>query len=286
MRKLFHFTIFFFLFLFFTERIFPQRGDTLTKRVNYTRLAVSAGVTSVAFVYAYGIENTMWWKGRKSPFHFNWQQDWTYAMGSDKFGHFFFGSVISTVYSQVFEWCGFERDKSVLYGALFAFGYQTFLEVRDGFSSEYGFSWGDFLANVLGESLPYWKNKYPFLRDLKFKISLYPSERFRHGSNRHIIDDYESIYDWISYPLYKILPANFSRFIPRFINIAIGHSVKKLDLPNARHHEFYIGLDWNLEELSGDCWLLKVVKKDLNFYRLPAPAVKIYPTTIWYGIKF
>ena len=273
------------LVLVLASRTFAQK-DSTTQNVNYSRLGIVGGATLAAFIYGYGVQNTMWWKGTKSSFHFNWSQDWTYAMGSDKYGHFYFAHVVSNVYSQLFEWCGFSHLNSLRYGALFAFGYQTFIEVRDGFSRDYGFSWGDFTANTLGASIPLLKERFKFLRDFKFKISYYPSERFRHNSNRHILDDYESTYDWISYPLYKILPDKLSGFVPRFLNIALGHSVKKLDLPNERTHEFFIALDWNLEELPGNFWLLKLLKKNLNFYHLPAPAIKIYPDVIWYGLKF
>ncbi len=277
------------LVLFFsltaTLKTYAQQ-DTVTERVNYTRLGIVGTATAAAFVYGYGVQNTMWWKGEKSSFHTNWKQDWVYAMGSDKYGHFYFAHLVSNIYSQLFDWCGIGRKKSQIYGALFALGYQTFIEIRDGFSRDYGFSWGDFTANTIGASLPLLKEKWKFLRDFKFKISYYPSERFKHNSNRHILDDYESTYDWISYPLYKLLPSSVGKFVPKIFNIAIGHSVKKLDIESEKTHEFFIALDWNFEALPGESKFWKILKRDLNFYHFPSPAIKIYPDVIWYGLKF
>ncbi len=285
MRRIFTSGLFLIILFLCYRSTFAQKDSTLRK-VNYSRLGFVGGVTAAAFVYGYGIQNTMWWKGTKSHFHTNWQQDWTYAMGSDKFGHFYFAHLVANVYSQLFEWCGINHKKSLLYGASFAFAYQTFIEIRDGFSRDYGFSWGDFTANVMGASLPLLKEKNKFLRDFEFKISYFPSERFRHNSNRYILDDYESTYDWVSYPLYKLMPNGIRDFVPKFLNIALGHSVKRLDIKSERTHEFFIALDWNLNELPGNGWFLKMLKRNLNFYHFPSPAIKIYPNVIWYGLKF
>ena len=119
-----------------------------------------------------------------------------------------------------------------------------------------------------------------------FKISFYPSDRFKAGSNRVIFDDYESTYDWLSINVYNFLPDDFRKYYPKFINLAIGHSVEKLDNNGGGNHRFYLALDWNLEGLSGDGWFLKLLKKYFNYYHLPSPTIQIYPHVIWYGIKF
>lgn len=139
------------IFILLQGKLFSS-DSTEVSRPNHYKLAVVSGVTAGAFIYAYGIQNNMWWKGEQSSFHLNYHRDWTYALGSDKYGHFYFGYLISDVYSQVFSWCGFNNYNSKLYAALLTTGYQTFLEVRDGFSEKYGFSWGDFAANLAGAS--------------------------------------------------------------------------------------------------------------------------------------
>lgn len=269
---------------------FPQNDNdsvsTEGRKIDYWKLGAISGITLGGIAYVYTIQKDVWWKGEKSSFHFEWSYDWTYALGSDKFGHFYFPYVVTHVYSQLLEWSGLERWESLWYSASFAWLYQTFVEIRDGFSADWGFSWGDFGANTLGAAYPLLQEKYPYLKNYHFKISFYPSKRFREGSHRVIFDDYESTYNWLSINVHNLLPDEIQKYYPPFINLAIGHSVKKLKIPSDRHHELFLALDWNLEGLPGDGWFWNLLKKNLNFYRIPAPAVKIYPGVVWYGLKF
>lgn len=43
-----------------------------------------------------------------------------------------------------------ERKKAIWLGGLSGLAYQSIIEIQDGFSSEWGFSWGDMAANTLG----------------------------------------------------------------------------------------------------------------------------------------
>ncbi len=269
------------LFLWLNSIAYAQDSAGVTSKTNYTRLALISGVTAGVFVYGYTVQNNMWWKGEKSKFHFNWDDDWKNSLGADKYGHFFFGYLITSIYEETFAWA--DLEKNLLWAMIVSFSYQTFTELRDGFSKQYGFSWGDFTANAIGVSIPYLRRQFNWLNYLDFKLSYYPSRRFKEGSNRYIIDDYESTYNWISIDINKMLGV---KILPAFMNIALGHGVKNLDISNKRTHEFFLALDWNLINLPGDSNFLLKLKKMLNFYRLPSPAVRIYPDVIWYGIKF
>ncbi len=90
--------------------------DSLSKsKINYERLSLIAGITGGAFIYGYTVQNNLWWKGDKSNFHFVWKQDWVYALGEDKYGHFFFPYLVTNIYSQALEWAGFDEEKSLWY---------------------------------------------------------------------------------------------------------------------------------------------------------------------------
>ncbi len=276
--------IIFSLFFFYFQIVHAQ---TLTKdSVNTKKLLLVSGISAGTFVYAYGIQNNMWWKGKPAKFHTNWQQDWTYALGSDKIGHFFFGNLVSTIYKNSFKWIGFSSKHSYLYAGLFTFAYQTFLEIRDGFSKQYGFSWGDFAANSLGSMYLYMQYNYPPLKNFNLKISYFPSARFRNGSNAYITDDYESTYHWLSINIKKLLPNKWGKYFPNFINIALGHGVKGLDNLKFGKHEIFVAVDWNLQAIKTKSKLLKSLLEILNKYHFPSPAIKIYPNIIWYGLKF
>lgn len=269
------------LLLIFAFLSVSIKTQTDSSEINPTKLAIISTATVGGFIYAYAIQNDMWWKGEKSKFYSNGYQDWTYALGSDKFGHFYFGTIISKTYSDLFYWSGFSKRKSLFYGSLLSFSYQTFIEIRDGFSKNYGFSWGDFAANSLGSSLQLFRQEFEFLNYIDFKISYFPSERFKNNSNQYLIDDYESTYNWISVSPNKLIDDR----IPKFINFAVGHSVKNLGLDNV-HHEIFLSFDWNFKSISTKSSFLKKLFEYFDFYHFPAPAVKIYPNFVWYGLKF
>ncbi len=275
---------YFLLILLFCQTTFAQTFEK--DSINTNRLLLVGGLSTGAFVYAYGIQNNMWWKGEKTNFHTNWTQDWNASLGADKIGHFYFGNLVSTIYKNAFHWIGFTKRNSLLYAGLFTLTYQTFLEIRDGFSKQYGFSWGDFAANSLGSMYLFIQDSYPELQNFNFKISYFPSQRFKNGSNAYIMDDYESTYHWLSIDVDKLLPGNWDKYFPDFINLAFGHSVNGLNNLKNANHEFYFGIDWDLQSIQSESELLNSFIEIINKYHLPAPTIKVYPNIVWYGLKF
>jgi uncharacterized protein YfiM (DUF2279 family) len=276
-----------FLIIFSCVSVFGQSEEPpAEQKIDYLKLSAIGGITFGGLIYGHILQSQVFWNDKKTSFHFNWRDDWTYALGSDKYGHFYFPYLVTNIYTQALEWSGIEKERSIIYSASFAFAYQTYVEIFDGITEDLGFSWGDFAANTLGAAYPYLQYKIKPLENFGFKISYEKSERFKQGSHRHIIDDYESTYNWLSINVYNFLPDNIKNYYPSFINFAIGHSVKNLNSTSGGNHEIFIGLDWNLEALPGDFWLLKLLKKNLNYYHFPAPSIKIYPGVVWYGLKF
>lgn len=275
-----------FIVLFFSSSVNGNNNSLDSNKVDNTKLLIIGGTTVAFFTYGYVIQNNIWWKGDKSSFYFNNSQDFKYALNSDKFGHFYFAYLTTNIYSSLFQWSGIKKRDALFYGGLVAFTFQTFTEIRDGFSKGYGFSWGDCTANLLGVTYPSLQNRYSFLRPFDFKISLYPSEKYKSGEYTHILDDYQSTYHWLSIDVNELLPKSAQEIFPDFINVAIGHSVNNIDGLGGGNHELYISLDWDFEALPGNGEFWSIVKQWLNLYHLPAPAVKIYPNVVWYGLKF
>jgi len=257
-----------------------------SSNVSSNKLLIIGGTTIAFFSYGYLAQDNIWWKGDKSDFHFNNNLDFKYALNADKFGHFYFAYLTTNLYSDLFQWAGVKKKQSFIYSGLVAFAFQTFTEIRDGFSSDYGFSWGDMTANFLGAAYPSLQEIYPELQSFNFKISFYPSEKYKSGYYSNLLDDYESTYHWLSVDINKIAPSSFGRIFPDFINLAIGHSVNNLDGFGDGNHGLFIGLDWDFEALPGENKFWKTIKRWLNFYHFPAPAVKVYPDVVWYGLKF
>ena len=131
-----------FLILITANSLFAQAkiDSTSKSKIDYLKLSLVGGLTTGAFIYGYAVQNNLWWKGEKSNFHFEWNYDWKYALGDDKFGHFFFPYLVSNIYSNAFEWTGINESNSIWYASAFALLYEAFVEVRDGFSKQWGFS--------------------------------------------------------------------------------------------------------------------------------------------------
>lgn len=273
-----------FCFLFLIH--FNSFAQTDSNNVDVLKLSIIGGVTTGAFLYGHAFTQNIWWKGEKSDFHFEWNYDWNYALGADKLGHVFFPYLVTNLYSDLFQWSGINKNKSFLYAGILAFSYQTFIEIKDGFSKQWGFSWGDFTANTLGSVYPILQNEYPSLKKYNLKVSFLKSERFRNGSHTTIIDDYESTYHWLTISFRDFFNDEIKSSIPKWLNIAIGHGVEQLDNSKGGNHQLFISLDWNLAGIETNNEIISFILKYLNFYRLPAPAIKIYPKIITYGLRF
>lgn len=279
----------FIVFILIQPKItFAQEVENLedSTKISSTKLAIIGGTTVAFFTYGYVIQNNIWWKNDKSDFHFNNNQDFKYALNADKLGHFYFANLTSKVYSNLFQWSGIDEKNSLFYGGIVALTFQTFTEIRDGFSKGYGFSWGDFSANLLGAAYPSLQKQYPNLEPFNLKVSFYASEKFKNGAYSNIMDDYESTYHWLSVDVNPLLPKTISKYFPDFVNFAIGHSVNNLDGFGDGNHELYLSLDWDFESLSEKDNFLKSILRILDYYHFPAPAIKVYPNVVWYGLKF
>jgi len=267
-------------------RAHGQVVDSAASTVSPWKLGLVGGVTVGGFIVGHAYLNDLWWKGEKSDFHINTTTDYTYALGADKLGHMTFSYITTTVYGDVFRWCGLDSATAIWSGAGVSTLYQTYIEIRDGFSADYGFSWGDVAANTVGAALPVVKHYVPELRPIDLQISFFPSEAFKNGAYGSIIDDYTSTTHWLALSIYDWMPPSWQEVYPPWLGVAIGHSVEKLDGMGGGNHILYLSFDWQLHKIDGLPQWLSAILRDLHMYHLPAPAVKVYPEVVWYGLRF
>lgn len=254
--------------------------------IHFERVVLVGGATVGAFVVGHGLLNNLWWKGQKSRFHVNAEQDYYYALNADKIGHAYFAGAAATVYSDLMYWCGMDSVTAAWTGFGVAMTYQTYIEIRDGFSADYGFSWGDLSADLLGASIPIAKHYLPCLRDFDLQISFYPSSAFTSGGYNSIIDDYQSTAHWLAFHPHRLLSRSWQEWYPPWLGLAIGHSVNNLNSATGGQHRFFVSLDFNVAHIQGLPSWLQDVLRTIHLYHLPAPAVQVYPTVVWYGLKF
>lgn len=276
------------LILFLLLSITKAKANDSTN-INSYKLGGLLGVSTGAFIYGQIDQKEKYW-GNVSDFHIMpWQQEYDDALMADKLGHLYFGYTLSKLYQSAFQWCGIDSNQSAWFAAGLAFSFHTYVEVNDGFSSGkpyLGFSRGDWIADVVGASFPVVQRYYPDFKNISFKISLSKSSNFDRNGYSSLTDDYESTYHWISLNVYDLMDSDFKKYYPSFVNLALGHNVRNINRYGNGNHEIYLALDWNFEKLPIEGELGDFLKKVLNSYKFPSPAVKIYPNVIWYGLKF
>ncbi len=118
----------------------PDRLKTVVITEVATGMAISAGLYF------------LWYrKHPRSHFHFfNDNGEW---LQMDKMGHATTAYNIGAIQYDLMRWCGVNNNASIAVGGLTAIGYMSIIEIFDGFSSKWGFSNGDMLANIFGAAL-------------------------------------------------------------------------------------------------------------------------------------
>lgn len=244
---------------------------------------VVAGIITGIHVY----QQDAWWKDRRTGFHF--QTDWGYAAQADKVGHFFAGYFTSYIGYESLVASGFSSNTAGWLGPLLAVGFQTYVEVEDGFSP-FGFDPTDQVANMVGPMFLSAQNYVPFLQNFKFKWSYFPSDRLQNGEisghNTIVIDDYNGQTIWLTAKVSNFLPKSLGW--PEWLRLAVGYGAYNVDqwnlndrgerelLPAGRR--FYVSLDYNLVDMLPDLgsfgnWLVQTA----DFIHWPAPALEFGP---------
>ena len=93
-----------------------------------------------------------WYKDYpKSQFHFF--NDIGEYLQVDKVSHVYGAYTGGRMSMQMWKWAGASKNKYVWLGGMSGLAYESLIEVMDGFSDHWGFSVGDYVANILGTSL-------------------------------------------------------------------------------------------------------------------------------------
>lgn len=215
-------------------------------------------------------------------------------LGMDKAGHFYTGNLITKNISSIYRWSGVNRETSLLIGSAVAFGYLGSLEVLDGFSDQWGFSWADIGSNAIGIA---WYAAQELIwkeQRLKLKVSAHLTDYAQYrpqvlGStfSERLLKDYNGQTYWIS-----VTPSQFtnnSSFLPKWLSFSFGYSIdEKLhgDL-NIYHHidspsgvktfhaksQYLFSLDVDFEQFTPKRKWIGTLFKVINHVKLPFPAL-------------
>ncbi|WP_121342680.1 DUF2279 domain-containing protein [Flavobacterium sp. 120] len=224
----------------------------------------------------------------KSDFHFiNDNAEW---LQMDKAGHVFSSYHLGRFGAEMLQWSGANKKNQMLYGAGLGFAFLTAVEVLDGYSSEWGASLGDVVANASGTALYVsqeliWKEQRitPKFSFHTTKYAGYRPEVLGSSFTEQILKDYNGQTYWLSINLHSF--AKGSK-IPKWLNLALGYGAdgmitgNKEDAPPVltsnpkRFRQFYLSLDVDLTKIKTKSHFLKTVFSVLNTVKIPAPTIE------------
>lgn len=257
-----------------------------------------ASLTLIAYGAAYGLVfEKGWWSGDESRgFHF--ENDFDYALNLDKLGHFAAGVAIGEFFYEGYRWAGTSEFQAYLFAGLSALATHIAIDVKDGFAPDWGFSIFDVLSGGLGGFLPMAERYVPAFKyiDLKWSYWINTNAYYNHehdASGGIFTDDYVNHTYWLSLKPYRLLPEAARKYYPSWLAIAVGLSIDDsifLEEPHPKpHREVYIALDYDLEAFRPQSRMARTIIKALNYFKLPAPTIQVYPEFHWYllyPIKF
>lgn len=260
--------------------------------VNKKRLVWLVGSKTVALTGTMLILDQMWYSNypRTSFQFFDDSRDWKQM---DKLGHVTSAYHLSAAGADTFRWTGLTNRQSALYGSITGTLFMTTIEVLDGFSEEWGFSWADQAANFIGAGMFYTQQLIWEEQKFKMRYSYRSSGLQEHrpdlfGSNlaEHLLKDYNGMTFWLSTNM-NIFSQKREIF-PSWLNIAIGYSANGMlgstenpavhngqILPEMeRYRQWFISPDIDFSRIETDSQFLIFLFKALDFVKLPSPALE------------
>src|SRR5215210_1589023 len=169
----------------------------------------------------------------QTKFHFfNDNNEWKQV---DKAGHAYSAYVESSGSMELWRWTGMKRKQRIWIGGLSGIAYQTMIETLDGFSSKWGWSWGDFGANVFGSGLLIsqelaWDKQRIRLKFSSHKqsygladLSSRADKLFGKSFSERMIKDYNAQTYWLSANLKSFMPTSY---LPSWLNVAVGYGAE------------------------------------------------------------
>lgn len=230
-------------------------------------IALNAG--SMLFITTWGVAFWDYGKIDNLTCDEKWFQKDTEKGGMDKLGHFYDSYVITRGLAYLYESWGYERDKAVLYGTLSSAGIMGFMELGDSIS-KYGFSYGDFIMNLLGSYAGYLLETQP---DIARKIDL-RMEYVPRSGEADFLTAYENMKFLVAVKLDGFDAIHDNPYL-KYLELHLGYYVDGYKEPgDERSRHLYTGVGINLSRIFNDLSYPKTATV-FNYLQLPYTYIKI-----------
>lgn len=240
-----------------------------------------------------------WYKDYpQSEFHvFDDNHEWLQV---DKIGHAYSAYIESRASMEMWRWAGLSDKKRIWIGGLSGAVYQTAIETLDAYSAEWGWSWGDFAANIAGSGMLISQELLWNEQRVLFKFSFHKKnygdavlnkradELYGKSVIERMLKDYNGQTYWLS--------ANVKSFfknapVPQWLNVAVGYGADGMlgaeknewtdkngntfNYNNIkRYRQFYLSPDIDFTRIKTKSKFLKTAFFVLSCFKMPAPSLE------------
>jgi hypothetical protein len=272
--------------------LLPATDTTSVYKTRKLVLGASAlAVTGGSLIYL----NQAWYQQyNSSSFHFFNDNDEWFQM--DKYGHVLTTYQTGRLVMGSMKWAGYPRRSQLIVGGMSGLLYMSAIEVMDGYSNGWGFSWGDMGANALGSGLAIGQEALWKEQRIQLKFSFYQSPYAQYRTDllgktvtTQVLKDYNGQTYWLS-----VNPSSFfkteNRF-PKWISIAVGYGADGMlgardnnvlvvdEYGNTktfdRYRQYYLSLDVDFTRIPVKSKFLKAVFSAVNIMKIPFPNMEL-----------
>lgn len=311
-------SLFFLLFLLLSQNLLSGQMvaveapnmDSLSKQKK-AFIVTTAGLytsSSIGLYYA-------WYRNYpQRGFHFF--DDWGEWQNIDKLGHSYGTYIQSDLLYQLASSSGYSSSQSINIGLFTALGFQTAIEIMDGFSSGWGFSVFDLAANIVGGGSFYFQQKHWGQQKIRWKMSYWPvnypetlmlsetwiysysldsraSALYGQGALERFVKDYNGQTIWLSFNLKSL---GIGKSLPSWLNLAVGFGAENMyggfnnhwelndeniivpETEYPRKFQFIFSPDIDFSKLPARNTFVRTLFSLLNLYKLPAPSIVLDTT--------
>ncbi len=262
------------------------------KSANSTRGGMVAGGSIIAYGGAMIGLYSLWYKKYpQSKFHFfNDNKEWLQV---DKVSHAYGAYMEGRVSMELWKWAGAPKRDAIWFGGLSGLAYEAIIEILDGYSAEWGFSYGDFLANMAGSALLISQELAWGEQRIQMRYSTHPvsypddaahvrvNELFGKTKQERLVKDYNPQTYWLTVNyasffkdknLPSWLPVSFGyggqNMFGAFVNTGEAKGLK-------RYRQWYIAPDIDLTKFKTDSDFLNTLFFVMTLFHFPSPSIEI-----------
>lgn len=260
-----------------------NRDSTFNKK-RFTVLTTALGVGYIGSMT--GLSELWYKKNTRTSFHFfNDNDEW---MQMDKVGHMTTSFHESRLIVESLRWTGLSDKKAIWFGSFAGLIFQGPIEIFDGYSSSYGASWGDELANLTGSvgvlsQYLLW-NEIRITPKYSFHTTSYAALRpevLGKNLSEQWLKDYNGQTYWLSFNISSFFKTQHK--IPKWVNVSLGYGAQNMVFASrtanqasghATYRQYYLSMDIDFSHVKVKSRFLKALLYPFNFIHIPFPALE------------